>query len=55
MGLNEKQLLGDAPQAKAAQLQTLRDMIKDVESDDVFRTIVRSTQVDMRLVLRVRN
>ncbi|KAI1295681.1 Uncharacterized protein HDE_05382 [Halotydeus destructor] len=44
MGIDERQFLSDTPQARAARVQTLRDMLKDVESDDVFRQIARSTQ-----------
>jgi len=50
MGLDQKQFLGDTPQAKEARLQTLRDMLKDVESDEVFRSIVRSTQVSVKVI-----
>jgi hypothetical protein len=43
-GLDEKELMSDRPESKVAQLQTLQDMLRDVESDEVFRSIVRSTQ-----------
>lgn len=36
--------MGDDPQSRAAQIHTLEDMMRDVESDDVLRGILKSTQ-----------
>lgn len=34
-------LLSDKPEAKVTQIQTLKDLICDVENDDVYRSVTR--------------
>lgn len=36
--------MGDNPQSRVAQIHTLEDMMRDVESDEVLRGILKSTQ-----------
>lgn len=36
--------MGDNPQSRVAQIHTLEDMMRDVESDEVLREILKSTQ-----------
>lgn len=36
--------MSDDPQSRTAQIHTLEDMMRDVESDEVLRGILKSTQ-----------
>lgn len=38
-------LLSDAPRARVAQMQTLDDMMRDVEADEVFQAVARNSIV----------
>lgn len=39
-GLDPQELLSENPEARVAQLATFKDMVKDVEEDEVFQQIV---------------
>ena len=35
--------MSDTPSARAAQIQTLQDMLKDVENDEVYKAVSRGS------------
>lgn len=39
--MDKDTILSDSPTARAAQIQTLQDMLRDVEADEVFQAISR--------------
>lgn len=41
-GLDPKTLLSDSPEAKVTQLQTLQDILSDVEADDTYLSVTRN-------------
>lgn len=43
-GLDPQELLSENPEARAVQMATLRDMVKDVEEDEVFQQILMNTR-----------
>ncbi|XP_067124246.1 uncharacterized protein [Centruroides vittatus] len=40
-GVDPKEILSDTQEARLKQLQTLRDIIEDVEADDVYQSVMR--------------
>lgn len=40
-GIDEKELLSDRPEARVTQMQTLQDLVQDIEEDETYRSIVR--------------
>lgn len=43
-GFDQSHFMGDNPQSRVVQIHTLEDMMRDVESDEVLRGILKSTQ-----------
>ncbi|KAI1305839.1 hypothetical protein HDE_01338 [Halotydeus destructor] len=41
-GLDPNVLLSDRPEARITQLQTLRDLVQDIENDQVYNTVTRN-------------
>ncbi|RWS05082.1 hypothetical protein B4U79_08841 [Dinothrombium tinctorium] len=41
-GLDPKEFLSEKPEAEVTRLQTLKDIIEDVEDDEVYRSVTRS-------------
>ncbi|CAG2176533.1 unnamed protein product [Oppiella nova] len=41
-GIDANELLSNSPEARATQFQTLNDIVRDVEADDVYRSIHRT-------------
>lgn len=46
-GIDPDTILSQKPEARMTQLQTLYDLMKDVEEDEVFQEIVRSTKPEV--------
>lgn len=42
-GIDHKQLLSNKPEAKMTQLQTLQDIAFDVETDNVYQTVIKNS------------
>lgn len=42
-GIDADQLLSDKPEARVTQMQTLADIARDVEADEVYQSIVHNT------------
>ena len=42
-GIDHTQLLSNKPEAKITQLQTLQDIISDVETDNVYQTVIKNS------------
>lgn len=41
-GIDPNDLLSDRPEARVTQFQTLNDIVRDVEADQVYRSIQRT-------------
>ena len=42
-GLNPEEFLSNKPEARVTQIQTLADIAKDVEADEVYRSIMKNS------------
>ncbi|XP_015791874.1 uncharacterized protein LOC107368544 isoform X2 [Tetranychus urticae] len=52
-GLDPQELLSENPEARAVQMATLRDMVKDVEEDEVFQQILMNTRPNADYIRKV--
>lgn len=41
-GIDANELLSDKPEARVTQIQTLNDIVRDVEADEVYRSVTRT-------------
>ncbi|XP_074601897.1 uncharacterized protein LOC141855680 [Brevipalpus obovatus] len=52
-GLNPEEILSQDPSAQMAQIHTLKDLIKDVEEDEIFQQIYANTRPEADIVRKM--
>lgn len=52
-GIDPNELLSENPDAQYAQLQTLKDLIRDVEEDEVFQQIYANSRPEVSKIFLI--